>query len=413
MKKYLLSSLLLLPLYCLAHVKELPSNQIKNIQDSTTNTYVKCWHRASDNHNEQTVKWEWALDDDGNYYSIPGYWYSKLAMKNMFYTDIPSATIIDHCKKTIHADNDPVDLTAFAADTQFSHNHTIWSNNKSTTNDAPSKIDKIISIGDSMSDTGNLHNYSQSLLPNNKSWFFGRLSNGLVWTEYLAKEKNIPLYNWSIAGCQGEDSVNGLIPGVISQLDSYLEYIQVAKGNANKNVLVTLEFGYNDFISGQCSAEEVINVFTYLLRKSSTNGIKNMLVLNLPEIKQMPIAKHMEDYKVQKIHSEVIKLNNFIAQEISRYQERGYNFILYDAYSFLHKLITSPQDYGIHNTTDTCLDINNHSQMNYFLSHKLRTECALYGADSYIFWEHIHPTTKVHELIAKDIKKTILSDFNF
>lgn len=72
----------------------------------------------------------------------------------------------------------------------------------------------------------NLYSGTQHLLPYEGSWFPGHFTNGKVWNEYLTDELNLPNYNWAVTGAAADDDY--VIPGVDSQVDSYLAYMQSA-----------------------------------------------------------------------------------------------------------------------------------------------------------------------------------------
>lgn len=169
--------------------------QVSGVQGKETYTYVRCWYRTSNSHDDSASDWEWAKNSEGNYLKVDGYWWSSTSFKNLFYTDTPQELIKQRCSETLGMDRENVDMTYFAADNRFSYNHSIW------TNDAvmqPNQINRMVAFGDSLSDTGNIFNAAQWRFPNPNSWFLGHFSNGFVWTEYIANAKNLPLYNWAV-----------------------------------------------------------------------------------------------------------------------------------------------------------------------------------------------------------------------
>ncbi|WDE09143.1 SGNH/GDSL hydrolase family protein [Thalassomonas viridans] len=412
MKRYLLTLLLLLPFHSFAGYEKLPANKIKALQSDDTYTYVRCWYRPSENHDNSATDWEWARNEDNSYYKIHGYWYSSVSWKNMFYTNTANADIMTRCEKTLGVNAKAADITFFAADNRFSFNHTIWTNDTSSNNDNQSKINKIVSIGDSISDTGNIYNASQWLFPNDDSWFLGHFSNGLVWTEYLGQAKNLPVYTWAIGGAEGEDRY-GVLTGIGGQIDSYLEYMQLAKNYDPKDTLLTLEFGLNDFVNDDRTVAEVSDDFAEALQRLTASGIENMVILNLPDASRAPQFKYAEAGKAEEVRSKIAAFNAYIAEEVARYQAQGFNFGLYDTSTLFDKVIQAPQNYGLRNATDSCLDINRSSSVDYLLSHALRADCATYGSDTYLFWGVTHPTTKAHSVIAEEVVETLLPAFNF
>ncbi|WP_299002243.1 SGNH/GDSL hydrolase family protein [uncultured Shewanella sp.] len=405
-------TLCLLPFSSFAANSTLSSSQISTLQSNETYTYLRCWYRPSDSHDDVATDWEWGLNDDGSYYKVTGYWYSSISWKNMFYTSTSQDTLLERCQKTLDTDYAAADITFFAADTRFSYNQTIWTNDISSDNDDKSLVNKVVSFGDSISDTGNLYNASQWLFPNDNSWFLGHFSNGYVWTEYVSQLMGLPLYNWAISGAAGEDQYV-ILPGVTDQIDSYVEYMQLAENYDPKDSLVTLEFGLNDFVNYDRSVAEVSGDFTEIIEKLIDSGITNMLVLNLPDASHAPQFKYSSADKAIEVKDKIMEYNAFIKNQIENYQDQGYNFVLFDTYTLFDNVIDSPESYGLTNVTDSCLDINRSSSVDYLKSHSLRSDCVVNGSDSYLFWGVTHPTTQAHYIIAEQIVSNALSSFTF
>lgn len=405
-------TLCLLPFSSFAADSALSSSQINKLQSKETSTYLRCWYRPADSHDDVATDWEWGLNDDGSYYKVKGYWYSSLSWKNMFYTQTSQDTLRERCEKTLDTDYIAADITFFAADTRFSYNQTIWTNDISSDNDDKSLVNKIVSFGDSISDTGNLYNASQWLFPNNNSWFLGHFSNGYVWTEYLAQKMGLPQYNWAISGAAGEDQYV-ILPGVTEQVDSYVQYMQLAENYDPKDSLVTLEFGLNDFVNYNRSVAEVSGDFTEIIEKLIDSGITNMVVLNLPDASHAPQFKYTSAAEAIEVKNKISEYNAFIKNQIANYQAQGYNFVLYDTYDLFEDVIDSPQSYGLSNVTDSCLDINRSASSDYLQTHALRSDCTVNGSDSYLFWGVTHPSTQTHSIIAQQIVNNALSSFAF
>ena len=97
------------------------------VQANQTYTYVRCWYRPTQNHDDPSTDWEWARDDNGDYYTIDGYWWSSVSFKNMFYTNATQTDIENRCKETLGVNHDSADLLYYASDNRFSYNHSILS----------------------------------------------------------------------------------------------------------------------------------------------------------------------------------------------------------------------------------------------------------------------------------------------
>ena len=383
--------------------------QASSIQDENTYTYVRCWYRTSNSHDDAATDWEWAENADGDYLKVDGYWWSSTSFKNMFYTNTPQNVIKKSCADTLGVDHDNADMTYFAANNRFSYNHSIWTNDVVM---QPNKINKVVSFGDSLSDTGNMFNAAQWRFPNPNSWFLGHFSNGFVWTEYVANAQNIPLYNWSVGGAAGTNQYVALT-GIYEQVTSYLTYMKMANHYNPENILFTLEFGLNDFMNYNREVGDVKADYSSALVRLIDSGAKNLLLMTLPDATKAPQFKYSTKEEVAKVRAKIVALNAFIKEQAAYYLVLGYNVKLYDTYALFEGLTESPEQYGFANASDACLDINRSSAIDYMLSHRLTNDCASNGSDKYVFWGVTHPTTATHKYIADEILDSGLEMFNF
>ena len=264
--------------------ESMTSAQVLSTQGSETYSYVRCWYRTDASHDSAATDWKWAKKENGDDYTINGYWWSSVSFKNMFYSDTPQSEIKQRCEQTLGIQHDAADITYFAADNRFSYNHSIWTNDNAT---QANSINRIVTFGDSLSDTGNLFNGSQWVFPNANSWFLGHFSNGLVWTEYLAKAKDVPLYNWAVGGAAGTNQYVALT-GVQDQVASYLTYMKMAKNYRPENSLFTLEFGLNDFMNYNREVTDVKADFSSALIHLTESGANNILLFTLPDATKAP-----------------------------------------------------------------------------------------------------------------------------
>ncbi|WP_283392412.1 SGNH/GDSL hydrolase family protein [Photobacterium phosphoreum] len=383
-----------------------PENQplIQKVNHSSnTYTYVKCWYRTSVSHDEPATDWVWAKNSDNSYYELPGYWWSSISFKNMFYTDVPNKAIAQRCATSIDTDNKNADIIFYASDIKASYSHTIWSNDNVN---QPNTINRIVAFGDSLSDTSNTFNGSQWIFPNSNSWFLGHFSNGLVWTEYLANAKNLPLYNWAVGGAAGVNEY-GILTGIYDQISSFNTYMKSAKNYHIENTLFTLEFGLNDFMNYDRNITEVKSDYSTALIRLTDAGAKNILLMTLPDASKAPQFKYATADKVSLVSQQIKQFNLFIKEQAAYYKQKGINITLVDAYQIFENVTSEPQKYGFVNAKDACMDINRSSSKDYLMSHTLTNDCAQHGSDKYVFWGVTHPTTAMHKYIARKIITTV------
>ncbi|MBE8577695.1 SGNH/GDSL hydrolase family protein [Vibrio sp. OPT18] len=389
--------------------ESITSAQVLSTQGSETYSYVRCWYRTDASHDSPATDWKWAKKENGDYYTINGYWWSSVSFKNMFYSDAPQSEIKQRCEQTLDIQHDVADITYFAADNHFSYNHSIWTNDNAF---QANSINRIVTFGDSLSDTGNLFNGSQWVFPNTDSWFLGHFSNGLVWTEYLAKAKDVPLYNWAVGGAAGTNQYVALT-GVYDQVTSYLTYMKVAKNYRPENSLFTLEFGLNDFMNYNREVADVKADFSSALIRLTESGANNILLFTLPDATKAPQFKYSTEQEIIKVRGKILEFNQFIKAQAEYYQGMGKNVVLFDASELFASITDNPEQHGFRNASDACLDINRSSAADYLKSHSSTNDCATYGSDSYVFWGVTHPTTATHKYIADHILAYSFSTFDF
>ncbi|CCN72574.1 SGNH/GDSL hydrolase family protein [Vibrio nigripulchritudo] len=372
------------------------SEQVSYLFNREKSTYVRCWYRTSHAIEEVGTDWEWALNENGDYLKLDGYWWSAVQHKNMFYTDTPQSYIQERCEQTLGVTHDNADITFYAADNQLSYNHTIWSNDYVMQANA---LNKVVVLGDSLSDTGNIFNASQWQFPNPHSWFMGHFSNGFIWAEYLAKAKNLPVYNWSVGGAAGSNQYL-LLTGVNEQVTSFLTYMEEAKNYRIENTLFTLEFGLNDFMNYGREVTDVKADFSRAMVRLTDAGAKHLVLLTLPDATKAPQFKYSTEDEIAVIRKKVIEFNAFIEDQAAAYKSKGINITLLDGYSLFEDLTSNPEKHGFVNTTEPCLNLNRSAAQDYLYSHDITNQCAEIGSDNYVFWDVTHPTTAVHKYLA-------------
>lgn len=374
-----------------------------------SSTYVRCWYREKPSHDEAKANWVWAKNEDGSYFSITGYWYSRITPGNMFYTTTPQQTIYKQCQTTLADMNDDKDISFYAANSLYSINYTIWSND-TTYDPAKPGINRIVSFGNSLSDTGNLFNLTKFSIPNIASWFAGRFSNGFVWTEYLAKKINLPLYTWSVGGAAGEDHLE-IIQGVKHQIDSFNTYKTSAEHYLPEQTLFTLEFGANDLLIYNTPLENMLSNIDDVFIRLAESGAKNVLLVLLPDVSRIPMAGIFTPSQRETMSKQVVILNNHLKSTADKYSKAGINIVTFDTFQYFQQLVNQPQDFGLKNTTSACLDVGQMVGSIFLFAQQLTPQCAQLSSDSYLFWDSMHPTTKVHELVAEEISTLILESF--
>jgi thermolabile hemolysin len=252
------------------------------------------------------------------------------------------------------------------------------------------------------------------VLPNNNSWFQGRFSNGYTWVEDLAKKHNLPLYNWAIGGAAGDGQMYGIIPGLRQEVNSWVEYSKDAKNYNKSKTLFTVWIGGNDLINYNRTVNQIMADVQDSVEAIIANGGKNILVLNLPDISVAPVFKINSQLDKAKIAAQVLDYDTKLASYIETLKSKYHNQInieVFNTAASFNQIINAPSQYGLTNTTDSCLNLNTDSSGNYLKAQKVRTNCS--SPDSFMFWDNLHPTAKMHEILASEVDKFIHNKYSF
>ncbi len=375
---------------------------------ANTYTYLRCFYRVDTAPTKPKTTYVWGLTSSGAYYKVTGNWWKDglTSWQNMFYSNTSQDTLQSVCQNTLAAKgiSRPVAMFA-AADTSLSLNYTIWSNDSAT---QTAKINKIVVLGDSLSDNQNLWNATQWQLPNQNSWFMGHFSNGHVWDEYVSASLKLPAYNWAVAGAAADTYV--VIPGVNQQADSVNIYLKSAPNYRYANTLFTVMIGGNDIVNYGRSVDSILAAEQQGLEKLIVAGARNILLMNLPDLSRAPVFKLRGD--AVNIAAQVADFNRKLPQMRDALQAKyGPSLVIrmFDAHSLVNDMFNFPGKYGMTNTTDSCLNINTDSTTNYISSQSPRAACT--NPDSYVFWDTLHPTTRTHKLLADNVLPFLKANF--
>jgi thermolabile hemolysin len=256
-------------------------------------------------------------------------------------------------------------------------------------------------------------------LPTQYNYFIGRFSNDKNWLDYLSADLKLSLYDWAIGGAASKSVYDGLLRGVIYQVNSFIAYTKLpnyAKNYEPEHTLFTVLIGANDLISYGLDGNQIYeNVRSAMTNLIVNGGARNIMVVNLPDISRAPIFlldSHKGDK--EKVHKQVgiynDRLKDHLIKDIlkslegstSRIDASELNIQIYDAFKLVNGFIDNHDHYGISNATNACLYLPEDSIFNYttqqFPSFGCKT--AANQADSYLFWDLLHPTTHTHKLLA-------------
>ena len=334
---------------------------------------------------------------------VRGRWYlgSWKHTNSIFYTWQRPAELREACESRLRRANRTGELTGMTVGQPGGNHFEVWYNGVMNV-EAP--LERIVAFGDSLSDTGNAllqstANYGAPL-PSPYSWFAGRFSNGPVWTEYLSNRTGLPLNTWAVGGSEASDAQFGLISGVDSQIASFLSYMDSAKNYDASRTLFTLMIGANDITNHvdedtDAMVYQTVQKVFVSLQKLTARGARHFVLANLPDISRTP--RYTGTPEAASIQAKVKLMNQHLHRLAERlHDDTGAHIVIVDVASHFDQLLEQPASFGMKDATQTCLDISKNS-LAYTVRHETRRTC---NPDNTVFWDQMHPTTRVHELMA-------------
>lgn len=281
-------------------------------------------------------------------------------------------------------------------------------------------LHRIVVFGDSLSDNGNYFKASKGSekpmpLP---PYYQGRATNGLVWTEYLSTSIGAQLDSHAYIGALTKGK-NPRYPAAIDmseQIDHYLKNLKEKKEDP-KNTLFVIWAGANNIFT--MDVKEPIRTFKSLwnlsgdimkgVEKLRENGARTILVSNIPDLGKIPLTVEVDDFKNMKwLLSAISKTEDFvIAKRVNRYllkhKEEDFKIIQFDAKNMLAEIEKNPTKYNVKESDKSC----------YFgvPSNTPTPNVACTNSKDFLFWDFVHPTTKIHCLAAFEIQKRLSTEF--
>lgn len=305
-------------------------------------------------------------------------------------------------------------------------------------------VDKIVAFGDSLSDNGNLYALTKRthkvlpfvpVIPASPPYYEGRFSNGENWLDVLSKKTNLPLVDHAYGGAWAEPVWQSaqVIPFDISEQVS-LYIMENALDRHKDRHLFIIWAGANDYLQGRedidyASTNTVSNIKKQIERLIY-HGAHQLLIANLPDISKTPDVINQGPVIVKETKELVELHNKKLAAAIKEVQEKNPKIIIIqmDAKEPFDALQANPSSYNIKNIKDPCyggyfyrgdtrlvdqnelaaakefnLDImSNESLRVAYMTSKLAQRggniCA--NPDEYLYWDQIHPTRVIHQVIA-------------
>ncbi|CAF3603172.1 unnamed protein product [Adineta steineri] len=257
--------------------------------------------------------------------------------------------------------------------------------------------DTIVSFGDSNCDTGNVYNLTNFKWPPVPPYYQGRFSNGPLWIEKLGISK---LINYAYGSATTDNTLvtgvtafNVIVPGVRQQIEMYKNATNISMIDFDRTIYIIWVGGNDYFFNIYLRPSAVVNSLMNGIHDLSQIGAKHFLIVNQSPIQAYPsaISFNMNSY----MNALTLAHNHNLSNSIESFQMKylRISMYLFDVYSLIVNILNNTSAYGITNTRNCW---NTLSNINITL-------CT--NPENYIFIDEYHFTTRIHQLIADNVRQ--------
>jgi phospholipase/lecithinase/hemolysin len=256
---------------------------------------------------------------------------------------------------------------------------------------------KIVTFGDSLSDTGNAFILTGGLYPADPPNTDGRVSNGKIWVEQLAKSLGMKLkrkHQYAVAGARTDhDNFNAYLglplenTGLQSQVDAFLA--DSGPRGADPNALYTVWIGANDIFTALARGDDMgFTVYTAIQNTAqevallASHGARHILVVNLPDLGLTPFGLSLGQAFSLQLSGLTDAYNAGLEQALNSLAGAGIPTIRLDSAGLIREMVADPAGFGLVNVTDQAANTFD-------------------DASGYLFWDGVHPTTTGHGIVAE------------
>jgi phospholipase/lecithinase/hemolysin len=233
-------------------------------------------------------------------------------------------------------------------------------------------------------------------------------SNGETWIEQLGRSAGLshdvnPAFrgssntatNFAVGGARARDVAGNF--SLSMQVSAFLEQ---SSGVASPDALYVIEMGGNDVRDALFEGPAVLNA---ALQSIAGNiqilyfaGARRFLIWNAPNVGLTPAIRLLDTvYPGAALGATLLTQGfndglNGVGGVVSQLSAGlpGIQIVPFDAYEMLTTIVASPGAFGLTNVTMACITPG-------------VPPFACRNPDSYLFWDGIHPTRAVHEILAE------------
>ncbi|WP_253384134.1 type III secretion system effector [unidentified bacterial endosymbiont] len=272
-----------------------------------------------------------------------------------------------------------------------------------TLNVSLDSIDRIVVFGDSLSDSrGRMFEKTYHIFPSSSQYYDGRFTNGFVWSEFLSSPTflNKKILNLAEGGSTSASySCFNIIGDFLSNIDK-----QTKCYSPSKTDLPIFLLGANDYIT--LHKQNVLKVVEQQIKdidKILSQGVKNVLVMGVPDLSATPYERLRTDK--EKMKDATTAHNALLAEKVIELTKRypTQKILYFDTCSAFNKITEIADEMG-YNT------IKPYTEHGYI--HLEGKEPELNTHPEYLFNDKVHPTQEVHYSFAAILQRFIINNFS-
>ncbi|KAI0904397.1 hypothetical protein F4823DRAFT_615111 [Ustulina deusta] len=280
-------------------------------------------------------------------------------------------------------------------------------------------------FGDSYTQTGFDYTQAQPSASNpfgNPTYPGYTSSNGPNWVGYLTVKYNassLLTYNLAYGGATVDASLvtpyDSSVKSLKDQVES--EFIPGYTGNSAKatwtgdDSIFAVWIGINDignsYWNGADATDalnaQIFDVISSLVDQIYAAGGRNYVLINVPPLDRTPLIIPQGDWAVSVSGADVASWNQKVANFAEDLKAKAdTNVWVYDANKSFGEVIDDPQSHaetaGLTNTTDYCAAYQNGTPA----QDTLDASCGV-PVNQYFWLNNLHPTSAIHEVVAKGV----------
>ena len=320
---------------------------------------------------------------------------------------------------------------------------------------------KLYIFGDSLSDQGNIFNLTSSVqsieellgvdipvIPS-PPYFEGRFSNGPVWVENLATNLGLtitpstelsvsgvqqPVFTSSFDGATTNQSVNfafggaqtglegagdlgNFIPGVLTQVELFVNDHQEVGQLADSEALYIIWAGPNDYQTiPDANPEVVVDNLETAIESLFELGARNFMIPNLPDLGQVPIAQTPNRPVSTEQLTDLTQQHNFLLRETLDELNgslNGINLIPLEIDELFNDIVTNPEEFGLTNISEPCLDSNPIDTATTLSEGGSSSSVICDDFAQRLFWDTLHITATAQEILGEFALEALTTQSDF